>query len=82
VSSDSVESHSEFAVEYGLPFYLLSDEGGTVRELFGVPSFTLLGLPGRVTYVIDKSGRVIHVFQSMLKPKKHIEEALTALGNG
>ena len=58
-----------------LPFVLLSDEGGKVRELYGVPS-TLGLLPGRVTYVIDKKGIVRHIFSSQSNPTKHIEEAL------
>jgi peroxiredoxin Q/BCP len=58
-----------------LPFVLLSDEGGKVRELYGAPS-TLGLLPGRVTYVIDKKGIVRHVFSSQSNPTKHIEEAL------
>ena len=75
VSSQSVDSHSEFAILNKLPFVLLSDEDGKVRELYGASS-TLGLLPGRVTYVIDKKGIVRHVFSSQLNPTKHIEEAL------
>ena len=75
ISSQSVESHNKFALVNKLPFILLSDEGGKIRKLYGVPaSFGLL--PGRVTYVIDKKGIVRHVFSSQLDAKKHIEEAL------
>jgi peroxiredoxin Q/BCP len=63
VSSDSAESHKRFAARHALPFVLLSDEGGEVRKLYGVPS-TLGLLPGRVTYVIDRDGIVRHVFSS------------------
>jgi len=75
VSSQSVESHGKFAMVNKLPFILLSDEGGKVRELYGVPS-TLGLLPGRVTYVIDRKGIVRHIFSSQLNTAKHIEEAL------
>ncbi len=75
ISSQSIESHSKFALLNRLPFILLSDEGGKIRKLYGVPaSFGLL--PGRVTYVIDKKGIVRHVFSSQVDAKKHIEEAL------
>ena len=75
VSSDSEESHGLFSLKLGLPFLLLSDEGGKIRELYGVPSS--LGLiPGRVTFVIDKDGVVRHVFSSQLNAEKHIEESL------
>jgi peroxiredoxin Q/BCP len=76
ISSQSVESHSKFAMFYKLPFILLSDEDGKVRKLYGVP-LTLGILTGRVTYIIDKKGTVRHIFSSQLNPKRHIEEALT-----
>lgn len=78
VSSDTTQSHHEFAESCGATFPLLSDEGGKVRDLYGATGS--LGLvPGRVTYVIDKQGIVRHVFSSQLNPKKHVEEALLAL---
>ena len=80
ISSDSVGSHMRFAENNGLPFVLLSDEGGRVRQLYGVPK-TLGLMPGRVTYVIDKKGVVRHVFSSQLAVSRHVEEALTALAS-
>ena len=78
VSSDSVESHKGFAQAQHLPFKLLSDAKGEVRKLYGVPSAMGM-LPGRVTYVIDPSGTVRLVFNSMLDAKKHVDEALKVL---
>src|SRR5215210_7403147 len=78
ISSDSVESHKSFAAKYHLPFTLLSDEGGWVRRLYGVPN-TFSLFPGRVTYVIDEESVVRHVFSSQLSVEKHVEEALQAL---
>jgi thioredoxin-dependent peroxiredoxin len=80
VSSDSIRSHQRFAHRHALPFVLLSDEGGEVRKLYGVPN-TLGLFPGRVTYVIDDEGLVRHVFSSQLGVTKHVEEALAALGS-
>ena len=78
VSSDSVDSHHDFAVKCNLPFTILSDRGGRVRKLYGVPSS--LGLiPGRVTYIIDTKGVVRHVFSSQTNPTKHVEEAMRVL---
>jgi peroxiredoxin Q/BCP len=75
ISSDSVSSHERFAGRYALPFTLVSDEGGEVRKRYGVPS--KLGiLPGRVTYVIDRSGVVRHVFNSMVNINGHVKGAL------
>ena len=78
ISSDSVESHRGFASKHDLPFTLLSDEGGMVRKLYGVPN-TFGLFPGRVTYVIDEEGVVRHVFSSQLGVEKHVEEALKVL---
>jgi thioredoxin-dependent peroxiredoxin len=78
VSSDSAGKHAAFADHHGLPFTLLSDEGGRVRKSYGVPA--VLGLiPGRVTYVIDRSGTVRHVFNSMTNIGQHVGDALAVV---
>jgi len=78
VSSDSVDKHAGFAGHHDLPFTLLSDQGGEVRKRYAVPA--VLGvLPGRVTYVIDRSGTVRHVFSSMTNIGRHIDKALTVV---
>ncbi len=78
VSSDSVRSHRRFAQRHNLPFLLLSDADGTVRRLYGVEK-TLGLLPGRVTYVIDQTGTVRHVYSSQLRATRHPREALMML---
>ncbi|HTJ67696.1 MAG TPA: peroxiredoxin [Actinospica sp.] len=78
VSSDSAEKHASFASNHKLPFTLLSDKGGKVRKLYGVPT-TLGVLPGRVTYVIDREGTVRHTFNSMMNFGAHVTEALEAV---
>ena len=76
ISSDSEESHGSFVDHYGLPFILLSDKGGELRNKFGVPA-SLLGLiPGRVTYIVDKQGIIKYIFNSQIRIEKHITEAL------
>ena len=78
VSSDSVDKHAGFADHHNLPFTLLSDKGGEVRKRYGVPS--VLGvIPGRVTYVIDRSGTVRHVFSSMTNIGGHVDDALAVV---
>jgi peroxiredoxin Q/BCP len=78
ISSDSVESHRSFSAKHHLPYTLVSDEGGKVRRLYGVPN-TLGLFPGRVTYVIDKEGVVRHIFSSQVGIDRHVEDALEAL---
>ena len=79
ISSDSAGAHRAFADKHRLPFTLVSDEGGKVRKLYGVPGNMLGLVPGRVTYVIDAGGVVRHVFNSQLNPTKHVREALDVL---
>ena len=53
----------------------MADKGGRVRQSYGVPS--VLGvIPGRVTYVIDRTGTVRHVFSSMTNISQHVNDAL------
>lgn len=78
VSSDSEESHQEFAAQHRLPFVLLSDRNGELRRQYGVPT-TFGLLPGRVTYVIDKQGIVRHIFSSQINVQKHVTDALETL---
>ncbi len=77
ISSDSVESHRQFAAAHQLPFNLLSDTDGMIRKHYGVP--TAFGLPGRVTYIIDRQGIVRRIFFSQFTSKRHVDEALEAL---
>ena len=79
ISGQSVESHKKFAEKYRLSFTLLSDEGDKVRKLFGVPVNFLGLLPGRVTYIVDKSGKVVYIFDSQTQATKHVDEALRVL---
>lgn len=79
ISAQSVESHFNFAKKHNLNFTLLSDEGNKVRKLFGVPT-NLFGLiVGRVTYIVNKEGKVIFTFNSQTQAEKHVAEALRIL---
>ena len=59
ISTDSVESHRKFAKHHNLPLRLLSDESGTVANLYGARSL----IPGKVArsvFVIDANGVIRH----------------------
>lgn len=77
VSLDSVESHMKFSEKYHLPFLLLSDSRKEVARAYGV-----LGTGGflakRVTFVIDKEGKIAAVFPKV-DVKHHSEEVLKVL---
>ena len=76
VSADSLDSHEQFAAHHRLPFELISDEDGKLRKAYQVPTSMLGLLPGRVTYVIDREGKVQHVFNSQVQARRHVKEAL------
>ena len=64
VSVDPPEKNEAFCTSEGLDFYMLSDAGGKVSELYG----SALTVPGvgsfsnRQTYVIDSDGYLRHIF--------------------
>lgn len=64
VSSDSVDSHKSFCDDLELPYTLLADGDGSVRELYDIPSDLFGLLPGRQTFVIGKDGTVLEVRNS------------------
>ena len=76
ISSQSVESHKEFAEKNRLKYTLLSDNENIVRKLFGVPGRVFGLVPGRVTYVADRSGKVVYIFDSQTETQRHADEAL------
>lgn len=78
ISSDSQNSHRDFAQHHHLPFILLSDVDGSVRKAYGVKK-TLGLFAGRVSFVIDKKGIIRHIFSSQTRATAHVGEALNIL---
>lgn len=79
ISADSVSSHKAFATQYNLKYNLLSDTNNQIRKLFGVPRNLFGIIPGRVSYICDKEGIVLHIVNSQMNPEKHIQETLETL---
>lgn len=79
ISGQSVESHKKFAEKHRLTYTLLCDAGNKIRKQFGVPANLFGLLPGRVTYVIDKNGKVVYIFNSQTKVNEHVEKTLSIL---
>ncbi|MDP4290580.1 MAG: peroxiredoxin [Bacteroidota bacterium] len=79
ISGDDVASHKQFVLKNHLNFTLLSDKDNKIRKLFGVPASMMGTIPGRVTYIVNKKGIVVHVYNSQTRPEQHIREALSAL---
>lgn len=81
VSGDSIESHEAFTAKHRLPFTLLADVDGSLRQAYGVGKS--LGIfEGRVTFVIDPEGVVREVFSSQLRAKAHQARALDTIRAG
>lgn len=80
VSQDNIAAHELFADEYDIPFPLLFDEGGKVRELYGEPDGRS-ELSRRITYVIDKEGivREIIELEDQTDFTPHIQLSLAAV---
>lgn len=83
VSPDSVKSHVKFRAKYSLPYRLLSDQGSTTAEAFGVwIEKTFMGRVymgnERTTFVIGADGNLAAVLPQV-KPDQHTDQLLEVL---
>jgi peroxiredoxin Q/BCP len=83
VSGDSVEALAKFRDKYKLNFPLVGDAGHQTLEAYGVwQEKNLYGKKTtgivRTTYVIDRNGKVKHVFPKV-KVDGHAQEVIAAL---
>jgi thioredoxin-dependent peroxiredoxin len=76
ISGQSVKSQMDFTEKNCLTDRILSDKDGTVRKLFGVPANVSGLIPGRVTYITDKSGKVVYILNSQNDAMRHVDEVL------
>lgn len=72
ISYDKPEEHAKFRIGYGLPFVLLSDKNKEVSRTYGADGVIVAK---RITYVIDKDGKVIAVYPKV-DVGSHSEEIL------
>jgi thioredoxin-dependent peroxiredoxin len=77
VSEQDNVSHAAFAEKYHLPFPLLPDERGEIAAAYHVP--VTLGMARRITYLVDKDGRIARVWPSVT-PTGHANEILASVG--
>lgn len=82
VSSDSNASHNRFAETHRVPFPLIADESRALSDKYDAKSFihALFGRAKRVTYVIDKAGKIAGVFEGELNAASHVEGARNLVG--
>ena len=74
INGGTVESHKEFRDHYKLPFTLLSDPDNKVYHQFGVKK--VMFMTGRETFVIDRKGKIVFTYTSMMSGKEHSDDAL------
>lgn len=79
ISGQDADSKQKFAQELGLGFSILADEGDEVRKSFAVPKAVFGLFPGRVTYVLDKSGVCVSVYDNLADAKSHVEASTSVL---
>ncbi len=60
VSKDTAEAQKKFQQNRNLPFMLIADTDGKVAEAFGVPSYPVVGMSRRQSFII-KDGKVAWV---------------------
>lgn len=83
VSTDNEASHQKFADKYGLQFPLLADINHEVADRYGVwQEKNMYGRKywgiKRLTFVIDESGRIAHIFNKV-ETAKHSKDVLNVL---
>lgn len=83
VSPDDEQSHARFREKYDLPFGLAADLDGEIAEAYGAwgpkkhMDRSYAGVH-RVTFVVDKDGRIAAVFPKV-NPVEHAEEVIRSL---
>ncbi|MCL1472379.1 peroxiredoxin [Argonema antarcticum] len=76
VSKDDESSHQEFTQKYNLPFPLLADTDGAIIKAYDVDGG---GYAKRVTYVIDGTGKIVHV-DSSVNTSTHASDIMAVIG--
>jgi peroxiredoxin Q/BCP len=83
ISPDDEKSHSQFREKMKIPFLLASDINKQISQKYGVMGLKMLmgkeyvGI-NRTTFLIDKNGKIIKIFNKV-KPKGHSIEILNYL---
>jgi len=72
ISYDKPEEHARFRIGYGLPFILLSDKKKEASRAYGADGAIVAK---RITYIIDRDGKVIAVYPKV-DVSSHSEEIL------
>lgn len=75
ISRDSISTHERFREHYQLPFHLLADTTGKVARSYDA-LIPLIGIPKRVTYLLNSQHQVIAVYENLFSAQGHIKEMI------
>jgi peroxiredoxin Q/BCP len=81
ISRDDSATSRRFREQLQLPFDLVSDSEGTIAKAYGV-LWPVIGLARRVSFVLEKGGRVKSVYSSEWAPESHAAHACEVLVAG
>jgi peroxiredoxin Q/BCP len=81
VSLDTNDSHEKFAAKHKVPFPLVADVDRSIAKSYEVIGGLrgLLGIVKRVTFVIDKQGKIAAILASEISIDKHVSGVNAAL---
>jgi len=81
VSVDDAATHDRFARENGITFPLVPDPQRQLARRYGATSIVrdVMGVAARITYVIDRKGRIAAVFDSAVRASQHVDGARDAI---
>ena len=75
ISTDSHKTQCEFAESTRAPFPMIADEDRSISRAYGV-LWPLIGVPHRVTFVVDPGMKILAVFKHELNVIKHRDDVL------
>ncbi len=78
VSADNHETQRNFAASVMAPFPMVADADGSICRAYDV-LWPLLQRPKRVTFIVERSMRILAVFRHELRVSKHRDDVLLFL---
>ena len=78
ISADSIPTHKKFKTAHKLPFHLLSDKNKVVCKQYDA-LLPFLGLPRRVTYLLNAEHKISAVYQDLFGAEKHIRKMISEI---
>ncbi len=81
VSVDDAATHDRFAQEHAIKFPLVPDPQRLLARRYGATSLLrdVLGVSARITYVIDRTAKIVGVFDSELRASQHVDGARSTI---